>query len=92
MTTPEMTPAQSDLIVALQRAESALQELIRHHFGRNLEYVFIVWDRGLADSTGNLPIAWQVMSYGEKEDALKIGHGTLTAALTDHEKSVINLH
>jgi hypothetical protein len=92
MTPPEITPPQSDLIAALQRAESALQELVRHHFGRKLEFVFIVWDRGLADATGNMPIAWNSFSYGDKEDAIKIAHGALAVAIADHQKSITNLH
>jgi hypothetical protein len=92
MTPPEITPPQSDLIAALQSADSALQELVRHHFGRKLEFVFIVWDRGLADSTGNMPIAYQTFSYSEKDEALKVAHGTLTEALKNHQKSLTNLH
>jgi hypothetical protein len=89
MTPTKITPPQSDLIAALQRAESALQELVRHHFGRKLEFVFIVWDRGLADSTGNMPIAYQAMSFASKEEALRIAADALRQAV---EAPVPKLH
>jgi hypothetical protein len=85
----DLKRVQEGLTASLQRMEGDLKTLIRHTFGRNMEFVFLVYDRGLISSTGELPIAYQTFGFGTKEEALRIAADSLRQAV---DPTVQKLH
>ncbi len=78
------------LTAALESVGPELQELLRKAFGRRLEFVIVVYDRGLQNAGGQLPVVYQTFSFSTNEEALKIAAGTLNQELDKPPDPVVH--